>query len=393
MQDTKIAIMPDWYVALREKAAVDFATLSDPSFKYGLQIFFPPKTIALPETISETDAASPVKVPRGVEMMTFIEACADERYEGLLRGILEAQTGDKLDAWRDASVSESVFVRVSEGFQAQENIRINLSLTAAQNTEHIVILAEPGSRVTVVEHLSSSGAEAKTRGAKTDIVVRPGARVTHVSVQDFGSEVTCFDEKRAVVEKDGSMTWIDCAFGGDYVRSRIATSLVGEGADVRVMSMCFADDAGRFDIRHDVQHLASRTTSDIRTKNALCGHSKAIYRGLVRIDASARGCTGRQKEDTLLLSPDAEIDAMPDLEIGTGDVRAGHSASIGGVDKEKLFYLMSRGLSRTDATRTLIEGFFAPVVADMRDSGLEDMVNCLIAARMEKTTTAGSETN
>ncbi len=340
-------------------------------FKYGLNVFFNPKTIGydFSDFDSRTQKPTIVKVPRGVTTSaTIFHNTDDVRW-------------DEVALWHKAHAGNGVMIRVPKGLQCESAIRIDLSLVDAQRVENIVIIAEEGSEVTIVEHLSSSDVRA-TRSAVTDIIAEPNAKVTHISVQNFGAGVTDFSLKRARVAKNASVNWIECVFGADFAQSRVSTHLDGVGASSHVMAMWFGAGTQKFDLRHEVQHLASHTVSDIVTRGALDGCAKTIYRGLVRIEKGAVGCAGHQKEHALMLSPDAEIDAMPDLEIANNDVRCGHSASAGKLNPEKLFYLMSRGLEESEARKMLIEGFFAPIVADMRDSGLEDMVNCLVANRL-----------
>lgn len=360
---------------LRREATAALVSMPEPAFKYGLNIFFPVGSVAAPNDLPDVrdfNAGNP--------------SAADANSASLIRERFMLDDGDRIDAWTVAAARSIRIVRIPERTRFHEPIRIDRLAESGQHADLTLIIAEAGSDAMIVEHLSSKptdGVPTTIRAARTEIVALPGAKVTHVSIQDFGSDVTSFDRRRARVHKDAQIVWIECAFGGSYTRSRIESVLAEPGADARVMSLCFAAQGERFDLRHDVRHAASHTVSDIRARNALAGTAKTVYRGLVRIEPETRGCNGRQKEDTLLLSPDAEIDAMPDLEIATGDVRAGHSASVGSIDKEKLFYLMSRGLSRADAERTLIEAFFEPVEREMRGSGMEEMVNCLIATRLE----------
>jgi len=416
--------MNDAFTALRQEAAAVFASSELPSFKYGLNVFFAPSSVLLPndvvsganpddlrnhpqDTFGFTDVDSlyavndsvgrPGFAPRGVSpnnissviapaevhIMLLSEAMADPRFSEVVRARLSLADGDRIDAWNIASLTDGIFVYVPAGVRASSPVRIDVRMTESHRADCTVVLAEAGSTITIVEHLASEGVDAKLRASRTEIIALEGAHVTHVSVQDFGNTVTSFDRRRADVASGASVSWTDCAFGGGFVRSRIATDLSGEGASAGVMGMTFASTSQRFDLRHEVAHLASRTESAIRTRIGLDDSAKAIYRSVVRIAPNTVGCVGLQKEDTLLLSPDVEIDAMPDLEIGTGEVRARHSASAGKLDREKLFYLMSRGLSEQAAAKTLIDAFFAPIVTEMRHSGLEDMVECLVAGRLE----------
>lgn len=364
---------------LRREATVAFASLPEPSFKYGLNVFFPTGSVRQPLELPAEHGAAVSRVTESDIAVTPLSDADSELIE-LIRERLTPGNGDRIDAWTIASANCIRIVRIAPGVSVDTPIRLDTALTSEEQADITLVVAEEGSAVTVVEHLSGNGS---VRGGRTEIVARPGAVVTHISVQDFNPDVTSFDRRRALVEKDARITWIDCAFGGTYIRSRIVSELVGTGASARIMSLGYADGDQRQDVRHEVRHQASHTVSEIVARHALADKAKTVYRGLVNVAPGTRGCNGRQKEDTLLLSPDVEMSAMPDLEIGTGDVRAGHSASAGGLNKDKLFYLMSRGLDEEAASKTLIEAFFHPIVAEMREAGLREMVECLIAGKLD----------
>ena len=136
---------------------------------------------------------------------------------------------------------------------------------------------------------------------------------------------------------------------------------------------------------HGSPMIALETNDTTRTWKAMgdaVGKPKAIVRGLVRVEKDAPGCSGFQREETLLLSEDAEIDAVPNLEIENQDVKCGHAASIGRLDKEKLFYLMSRGLDRAAAERLLIDAFIEPFLAAVTDDALRASLAETIAAKL-----------
>ncbi len=358
-------------------------TIAEPSFTYGLNIFFNPNAIALPSADDAPSAARPVvHAGAGATILSFDEALREEKYEVMLQDYFSRPAQDRVDAWRDAA-KNGLLIHVPNGVELDRPITIDIALAEARRVDHLLIVAGPRSAVTVVERLTSAPGTRAIRASRTEIVARPGAKVTHITVQNFAQDVTDFSEKRARVERDASLAWIECVFGGSYSRSNSRVELAEEGAALKSATLFFGAASQRFDFSQNVRHLASRTRSDMRTRGALAGSAKTIYRGLVRIDAGTEGCDGYQKEDTLLLSDAAEIDAVPNLEINANDVRCGHGAATGRIDREKLFYLMSRGLDETAAKKFLVEGFFAPIVAGMRDAGLEDMVTCLVAERAE----------
>jgi len=158
--------------------------------------------------------------------------------------------------------------------------------------------------------------------------------------------------------------------------------LNGEGSATNNYGIFFGNEKQQFDLVANSIHNAPNTTSDIFTKGALTDTSKCIYRGLVKIHQNAGGSNGYQKEDTLLLSPDAAADSIPNLEIDNSDVRCTHGATIGRIDREKMFYLMSRGLNEKQATRTYVRGFFEELILKMQIEKLRENMHDLVEARM-----------
>lgn len=200
------------------------------------------------------------------------------------------------------------------------------------------------------------------RDAEIRLEIGEGASVTYVS---RGAASVEFVRRTARLAKGAKLEWIDETSAQDFVRVSFVTRLEGEGAEVSATSLLRGEGRQRFDMHHEIVHAAPRTVSDLRVGSVLSGDAKAIVRGLVRVEKDAPGCVSRQKEETLLLSDTAEIDAVPMLEIGNQDVRCGHAATVGRLDAEKMFYLMSRGLDRASAEAMLIDAFVEPYLAKL----------------------------
>ena len=134
-------------------------------------------------------------------------------------------------------------------------------------------------------------------------------------------------------------------------------------------------ESQQFDIYSSVIHESSDTKSDILIKGALKDKSKSLFRGLVRIEKNAPNSDGYQKEEVLLLDDGVEANAIPNLEIENENVRCTHGVSIGSIDKEKLFYLMSRGLSKDMSVKLIVEGFFDSILAN---AGVMDVKSLIV---------------
>lgn len=255
----------------------------------------------------------------------------------------------------------SAIITVPEGFVADEPIRMTVS-----GRVKVTMAIEPHANV-VVEEMT----EDDDREFTLDLYVGENAHVTYRTVQSSaGSD---FAKRNATVAASGKLTWQDVVFGGSFGRSFVTTRLVGEGAETQVEGRFFGTGKQEFDIYHEVVHEASHTRSNLAARGVLNDKAKTVYRGLVRIEEGAVGCTGRQKEDTLLLSKTAEIDTVPNLEIANDDVQCSHATTTGRLDDEKLFYLMSRGLDHETATKTYVEGFIGIEDEPLRETILKKL--------------------
>ena len=139
--------------------------------------------------------------------------------------------------------------------------------------------------------------------------------------------------------------------------------MAGQGSSLFTKMMVYGTGQQHFDLNISSVHAAPDTVSDIVLKSALDGKARMVANGLVRIEKNAPRSNGYQKEDTLLLSPDAEAAPIPNLEIDNNDVRCTHGTTVGQIDKNILFYLMARGLVRETATQLVVAGFFEPLIA------------------------------
>jgi Fe-S cluster assembly protein SufD len=219
--------------------------------------------------------------------------------------------------------------------------------------------------------------------AAVDVLADGGASVNFISIQTVNEKATIFSRRRAWAGRDAEVRWVSCGFGGTFSSVSTSTVLEGAGARTDIKDLFFGHDRQRIDLYQEARHLAPAGHSELACRGALTDEAKAICRGLIHIGRGAGRCQGRQKADTLLLNDAAEVATMPSLQINDDDVKCGHASAVGRLDKEKLFYLMSRGLDPATATRQLVEGYFSPIIGEMKESGLEEMVSCLIGQHFQ----------
>lgn len=163
------------------------------------------------------------------------------------------------------------------------------------------------------------------------------------------------------IPKDTSLRWID-VFIGRHIKNHIITFELEQGAAVEVYGLFMGTDDMQFEIAHKVMHRASHSSSKIASKGVLNGSAHAIYNGLIQINPSASASKARQSADVLLLSPNAKIEAVPDLDIANKHVECSHGVTTTNINKEKLFYLQSRGIEKKEAIHMSVMAHIAPII-------------------------------
>jgi Fe-S cluster assembly protein SufD len=248
----------------------------------------------------------------------------------------------------------------------------------------LLVVVEDGASVTFV-HETASPTEAAGQALHAgvvELVVGAGAQLTFVELQTWGEHVWNITHERSTVERDGRLDWIFGAVGSQLTKNFSELSLTGQGAEGRMSGFYFADGSQHLD--HDTQqnHMAPSTTSDLLFKGALVGRSRSVWQGMIYVAPGAQKTDGYQANRNLLLSRQARADSIPGLEILADDVRCTHGATVGQLEDEPIYYLMSRGLPRKDAERIMIDGFFAPVMERIPYEGVRARFQRMIEAKL-----------
>jgi Fe-S cluster assembly protein SufD len=262
-------------------------------------------------------------------------------------------------------------------------VRIANSVEGGSLFWRLLVVAEPGSRFTVIEeHASALPDLAGYSNAAVEIVVQDGAKVEYVSVQNLSRATWHFASHHARVERDAELDWVTGGFGSAKGKVRIQNDLAGPGATSRVTGAYFADGTQHLDYDTFQEHIAPDTTSDFAFKGALRDNARAVWRGMIRVEEGAQGTNAYQENRNLLLSKTAHADSIPGLEILANDVRCTHGATLGQVDREQLFYLMARGLPRSEAERLIVRGFFQDVLDRVELEPVREALAAALDARI-----------
>jgi Fe-S cluster assembly protein SufD len=272
---------------------------------------------------------------------------------------------EKFAAHNAALWKHGLLVHVPRGVVLEKPlyVRIANAVEGGSLFWRLLIVAEPESRFAVIEEYASASPElASYSNAAVEIVVQQAAKVEYVSVQNLSRGTYHFASHHARVERDAELDWVAAGFGSAKGKVRIQNDLAGPGATSRVTGAYFVDGTQHLDYDTFQEHMAPSTTSDFAFKGALRDTARAVWRGMIRVEEGAQKTNAYQENRNLLLSKTAHADSIPGLEILANDVRCTHGATLGQVDREQLFYLMTRGLSRAEAERLIVRGFFQDVL-------------------------------
>ncbi|MNB87759.1 FeS cluster assembly protein SufB [compost metagenome] len=247
---------------------------------------------------------------------------------------------------------------------------------------HILIVADTNSSVTYVDNYVSSKSEAGLHNGAVEVFALAGAKVRFASVHQFGSDTTDITYRRAVLENDGSIEWIIGEMNDGDTASDTKSVLKGNGSTSDAKVIAVGSGSQRLNYTTQAQHFGKNTPSDMITRAVMRENATSIINGITKIEKGATRADGQQTEKVLMLSPKARGDANPILLIDEDDVSAGHAASVGQVNQEQIYYLMSRGITRGEAEKLVIYGFLAPVVSQIPLEGLRDQLQSLVERKL-----------
>ena len=275
---------------------------------------------------------------------------------------------NKFSALNSAVWSGGSFIYVPPGVEVEMPLQAYFRINTENmgQFERTLIIADEGSKVHYIEGCSAPVYSTDSlHSAVVEIVVKPHARVTYTTIQNWSNNVFNLVTKRARVEEGGHMEWVDGNIGSQLTMKYPAVVMVGPKASGTVLSAAYAGPGQHQDAGAKMTHAAPETTSKIISKSISKDGGRTSYRGLVRVEPDAYGCKSFVQCDALILDDESSSDTYPYMEIGSSDAVIGHEATVSKVAEEQMFYLMSRGLSEEQAMGMIVNGFIEPVTRDL----------------------------
>ncbi len=268
---------------------------------------------------------------------------------------------NKFTALNAALWDTGAFIYVPKNTKVELPLQVILNQgTGVGGYHHTLLIAEPGSEVTVVDDLI--GGKNGLQSTVVELILKDNSVVRYMNLQDFDHSTWNFITGRALMGKDTDLRWIQVSWGSRLTKAYLDLDLSGTGGHGELLGIYFP--TGRQHIDHQTLqlHRARNCFSDLLFNGALKDQARSVYMGQIRVHRGAQKTDAYQRNGNLILDGTARADSIPGLEIEADDVRCTHGATAAQVEDEYVFYLMARGLSRSQAERMIVQGFFQVVL-------------------------------
>ena len=294
-----------------------------------------------------------------------------------------------LTAMHAAFMNNGIFLYVPKNVVIEEPIEslfLHNGDDDAHFFKHVLIVAEDNSEFSYLERFESQGEIAKKLSGNVvvEVITKPGARVKFSAVDSMGANIATYMNRRGYLMRDSMIDWAIGIMNDGNVIADFDSDLVGEGSHSEVKIVAISDGKQIQGIDTRVTNKAPHTIGHILQHGVILDKSTLTFNGIGHILKGAKGADAQQESRVLMLSEKSRGDANPILLIDENEVTAGHAASVGRVDPDELFYLMSRGLERAAAERLVIRGFLGPVITAIPVKATQEQLIDTIEGKLSK---------
>lgn len=333
----------------------------------------------LVDGVLDPGATRTAGLARSVRLLPLAEALASDRelLEPVLAQLALADD-DPFTALNQARLSDGLLVHVPAGVDAGATLHLRIATGAAgaatMGAPRIVVVLGDGASLRLVEdHLSPGDAPALSLPV-VEFALGEGARLDHAGLWRHGSGQLTLQRSAARLAAGARLESYLVCIGQGLLRHHPSADLRGAGAHAGYHGLVAAGQGTLVDNHSEIRHLVPDTTSEERFRHVLDGDARAVFAGRVLVAKDAQRTDAAQDNRTLLLSRDATVDTMPQLEIYADDVKCSHGATVGQLDEEQLFYLRTRGVPEAVARELLTFAFANEVVEELFDPAVRRFV-------------------
>ena len=305
----------------------------------------------------------------------FIDNIDAKDYRGL---------GEKFTIFVEKSFNSGIYLDVPKSTKIDSTIKVNYNMDNENPIiidKNIIIANECSEATIVFDYTTLEKADCFHNGI-TKVIAKENSIVNIIKIQRMNDVSPNFDTNIALVESNGKVNWISVELGAIVSGSNYSTFLEDEASESNLSSIYLGDGSRKLDLGYSVIHKGARSISNIETRGVLMDSARKVFRGNLDFKRGAKRASGIEEEYVILLDPTVKSDSIPALLCDEDDVQGEHAASAGQIDKNKLFYLMSRGLSERESKKLIIEATFRPIIDKIPLEELQDIINSEISRRL-----------
>ncbi|MEF8808518.1 Fe-S cluster assembly protein SufD [Natronomonas sp.] len=323
--------------------------------------------------------------PDEIDVLPFAEAI--EEHGDLLEeyfGSVVDPEKNYLTALSTALFTTGTVIHVPEGVDA-EDVTIRTTMTSRSLFNYTLVVAEESSSVTILERQETAEDVDGDRyySGITELVASENSYVQYGNLQDLDETTYTYSLREADVGTYATASWIECNVGSKLTKSSVESHLNGDSSETKIVGAFYGHNDQHFDVDARVWHNAEHTTADLVTRGVIDDRARSVYEGVQDVGREAWDTNSYQRENTLMLSDESEADASPKLIINNHDTEASHSATVGQVSEEDMFYMTSRALPERTARNMLVEGFYVPVFEEIEVEELREDLKGRIHDRLQ----------
>jgi len=356
---------------LREKASKLFNELESPK-----SIRTPGRTWTRYPELSLKDSENAPELEIETEGDTNVYQ-GEEAFEKADNKFMDAVKYDenKLTALHAYQVNSMLYV------EASGECKLKITYSGNENAHtHLIVVADDMTSLEITEEFRGTG---ELQTSINEFYTGKNSYIEYGAIESSQVELR-YSIRKAVVDRDSHMNWLNGMFEGDLSRTRIDTILKGDNSSTDKKGVWYATDQQHFDISLKTYHVGENTKCDMSSRAVVDGKARSLYEGLQKVEEIAENTKSFQDQEALILSDDAEADASPKLMIENPDVEASHAASAGNIQEEKKHYLESRGLDNKAAERLVVKGYFEPTMESIDNPELKRKIRREVLKKLEQ---------
>ncbi len=309
---------------------------------------------------------TPEAVKKGVVLTDLMTAA--HQHPDLVRKHLGAEVGTEFDKFESLNLAlwnTGLLFYVPDGVTLDRPIHLHRSAGKEDTLMRLLVVVGENSEVTLIDDYEASSASAARINSVVELIAEASARIAFSTLIRLADRDRLFLTQRNRIGRDVVLRSSAVSTGAGIAKINWGTQLDGRGADSRWTGMLMGGDEQHFDHHTLHRHSAGETYSNLEYKVALKDKAVSSYTGRINIEEHAAFCEAYQENRNLLLSDQAKVESIPELEIINDDVKCSHGVTVGMLEPEQLFYLTSRGIDEQEARRIILAGFFEEPLAQV----------------------------